>query len=83
MEVLLEYKDSRIVVKVGEEEDPLVKMRQEAEALLDEDISGCQFQRWSEKWKCYVNIVCSSDVRDGDKIITLIKKTVEDTQVLY
>ena len=84
MEVLLTYKESNIEVKIEEGEDSLSKLRQALLIALNShpgcsaaDYSAatdrCQFQRWSERWDCYVNIASSDDVRANDKIVPLFK----------
>ena len=90
MEVLLSYKESNIVVKVEEGDDCLSKLRQALVIVLDSH-SGChvddsaaercQFQRWSERWNCYINITSSSDIHANDKIVPLFKPET-DPQVL-
>jgi len=71
------------VVKIEEGDDCLSKLRQALVIALDSHSSGCvdysataercQFQRWSERWNCYVNIASSDDIRANDKIVPLFK----------
>ena len=90
MEVLLTYKQSNVVVKIEEKDDSLSKLRQALLIAVDSHSGGsvdhsaaerCQFQRWSERWNCYVNIVSSDDIRANDKIVPLFKPET-DPQVL-
>ena len=82
MEVLLTYKESNIVVNVEEGDDTLAKLREALTLALNAHGAGsaefsaaetCQFQRWSERWSCYVNISSCDDIRANDKIVPLFK----------
>jgi len=78
MEILLECGPDCIEVNVAEGDDALLKLQQEVVKLLPDGCrtSDCyKFQRWSEKWKCNVNVVSASDIKDGDKITTVIKRS--------
>ena len=83
MEVLLQLDDSRIVVQIAENEDPLQKIRAVLCDSQEVDASEYVFQRWSSKWECYVNISDSRDVRNEDHINVVPKKKTVDTQVQF
>lgn len=74
MEVLLQLEDSRVVVEVSENEDPFQKFRSVLCDSLEVDASEYVFQRWSEKWECYVNISDCRDIRNEDRINVVLKK---------
>ena len=90
MEVLLEYKDSRSLLKSDCTEaildlilTELKKYDSEARIVFGEDSGGgCLYllQRWSEKWG-YVNTSSADDIADGDRV-TVVKKPSKEAEVL-
>ena len=83
MEALLQLEDSRVIVEVAGNEDPLEKIRTVLRDSLDVDANDYMFQRWSKKWECYVNINDSRDVRNEDciKVVPKKKNNMVDSQV--
>ncbi len=89
MEVLLEYEGSRRVVRIPDTEatEALQLIYAEIQKFGDVDINrslesqsqqqrAFSLQKWSEKWKCYVNLdddAVMYELKDGDRI-TIKKK---------
>ena len=87
MEVLLEFEGSRRVVHLnGVEVGVRERLEEEIRKFGDEEINSClesgkkyNLKKWSDKWKCYIDVDEDSilDLKDGDRIAIGKKCEVE------